>query len=381
MIDVFKLFSGKARMNPQALTIAAALPLYQKRTLNHCRAYDSTLAIVQIGNADHRFLTVKFLVKKGEATRLIGVDANLPAILFGHNGRLIKTQAEMVMALTILRFLIAPLVHPDDVRLILPGRDEDNDSYIRAIECPLQFQDPGAELLLAAHLSGCRNFTRASQIYPGESVLHRSSGLDLAIYDKLAESKLGDSLPVDVPCTRVEVRFKTPRRLLEGLSFGASKSWVPAAMPFDALFYAFQNVITHSLVGAPADPPDAEPKQLKKATRSILKLASDHVSLLAALAEQSCMKSHAEFGKIRREVLHELARLHAVSLPSMITEFPLNRLSEIALPGLEADHERMKIEANWPTEPARDIAETFSGLLVHKAKKPSEKKFYISEQS
>ncbi|RYD85939.1 MAG: hypothetical protein EOP84_00730, partial [Verrucomicrobiaceae bacterium] len=322
MIDVIKLFSGKARMNPQALAIAAVLPLYQSRNLNHSRAYDSTLAIVRLGNADRRFVTVKFLVKKGEATRLIGVDANLPAILFGHNGRLIKTQAQKLMAFTILRFLIAPLVHPDDIRLILPGRDEDNDSYIRAIECPLQFQDPGAELLLAAHLSGCRNFTRASQIYPGESVLHRSSGLDLAIYDKLAESKLGDSLPVAVPCTRVEVRFKTPRRLLEALSFGASKAWVPAAMPFDALFYAFQNVITHSLVGAPANPPVTEPKQLKKATRSILKLASDHVSLLAALAAQSSLKSHAEYGKIRREVLHGLARLHAVSLPSMIEEFP-----------------------------------------------------------
>ena len=380
MIDVFKISSTKARMNPHALAIAAALPLYQKRSLNHSRAYDSTLAVVHFGSADRRFVTVKFLVKSGEATRLIGVDANLPALLFGQNGRLITTQTQMVMALTILRFLVAPLVHTNDVRLILPGRDEDNDAYIKAIECPLQFQDPGSELLLAAHLSGCRNFTKASQIYPGESILHRSTGLDLAIYDKLAESKVGECLPAGVPCTRVEVRFKTPRRLLEALGFGASKSWMPAATPFDTLCYAFKNVITSSLVGAPADPPETEPRQLKKATRSILKLASDHVSLLAALAEQSSLKSHAEYGKIRREVLHELARLHAVSLPGMIIEFPWDRLSEITLPELEADHERMKVQSNWPAEPACDITETFSGFLVHKAKKPSEKKFYCSDE-
>ena len=213
MLDVSKITSTNARMHPLALALAAAHPLYIGRWIRHSRAYDSTMAIVQFGHGERHFFTLRFLMKNGEATRLVGITANLPALLFGHNGRLIKCQDEMTTAFTILRFLIEPLVHPGDVRLVLPSREEDNDAFLQSIECPIQLQDPEAELLLAAHLSGCSNFTKAPRIFPGESVLFRSTGLDVSIYDKAAEAKVGTPVPEGIPSTRVELRFKTPRRL------------------------------------------------------------------------------------------------------------------------------------------------------------------------
>jgi len=376
MIDVIKISSTKPRVFPHALALAAASPLYQKRLVQHSRAFDATLAIVQFGNNERRFVTLKLLVRHGVATRMVGFEANLPTLLFGHNGRTIKSQLELLTALTILRFLLAQFVHPDDVRLILPSRDVDNDAHIVTVECPLQLQDPGAEMLLAAHLSDFRNFVKTPRVYPGESILFRSSGMDVCIYDKAAETKEGSAVPEGIHCTRVEVRFKTARRLLEALGFGQPGTWVTAAASFDSLNYAFVNAIRGSLVGALAEPSGAKPKQLKRATRSILALARDAVSMQAALAELQGKKSHDEFGKIRREVLHALSRRYPISLPARTQKWPADGLSEISIPNLEAAHERLKVELGWPTEPAEDVAQTFAGLLVHKKAKPWKKAFF-----
>jgi hypothetical protein len=220
MIDTLKIYTTRAQPLPHALAPAAASPLYNKRTIHHSRAFDATLAVVQFGTEERRLFTLKLIVKNGLATRIVGIEVNLPALLFGHNGRTLKSQYELLMALMILRFLLAQFVHPDDVRLLLPGREEDNDAHIVGVECPVQLQDPGAEMLFAAHLSDCRNFVKTPRLYPGESIQFRSSGMDMSIYYKLAEVKEGSSVPEGIPCTRVEVRFKTARRLLEALSFG-----------------------------------------------------------------------------------------------------------------------------------------------------------------
>jgi hypothetical protein len=136
------------------------------------------------------------------------------------------------------------------------------------------------------------------------------------------------------------------------------------------------NAIKGSLVGALAEPSGAEPKQLKRATRSILALARDAVSMQAALGELQGKKSHDEFGRIRREVLHALSRRYPISLLARVQKWPADGLSEISIPDLEAAHERLKVELGWPTEPAEDIAQTFAGLLVHKKMKPWKKAFF-----
>ncbi len=351
-------------MRPDALFLAKRHQLYQRSSIYHSNLYLSKLAVVQFGNAGHRFASIKFLVHEGKPTTLIGVTANFPALLFGHNGRLLTTQDDMTLAFTILRSMIDPLVYKDDTRLILPGLDEDNFSHISSIECPLQFQDPRSELLLASHLSACRNFRKTSQIFPGESVHHKSSEVELIFYDKLAESRADSCVPENIPCTRVEVRFPSSRRLLSALGLSRSKNTVPAAIPIGNLFIAFREVIDHSLVGAPADPPKNRPSRLKTATRSILKLLDDKVGLLAALEELRLEKSHEEHGKIRRELFHELARLHPVSLPAMLKEFPWDLLSEVVRPDLEGNHELLKVREGWPTEPADDVVETFSKVRV-----------------
>ena len=123
----------------------------------------------------------------------------------------------MLLALTRARHIIEPFIHPDDFDQVLPSRDRNNCTFIKAVEVPIQLQDPNGEILNAANFTSCRNFVKTSQVHPGESILHRSSGMDVDFYDKLAEAGEGTCVPQGQGCTRIEVRFKTPRRIAEAL--------------------------------------------------------------------------------------------------------------------------------------------------------------------
>ncbi len=375
MIDVIKFNTSKARMLPPALANVATHPLYQKRLAAHSRHYSSKLVSIQFGHQKRRFVTMKYVDDPGGDKFLVGLEANLPALLNGHNGRLLKDQKQMVHALTLARHIVELFVHPDDVRLILPGRDKDNATFIKSVECPIQIQDRDGEILNASHFTACRNFVKPSQIFPGQSVCHRSSGMDLAFYDKLAEAGEGECIPDGVGCTRIEVRFKSPRRLGEAIGLGKSKLWAVASVPFDDLAYAFRRAVGGSLIGALADAATKPATYLCPTTRSILKLAGDHVSLLVALAEQQRTKTKKAYGKIRAQVYRELALMFPVSLPKIGETWQQDRMSEIVIAWVEAEHQRLMARLGWPKQDHEDIAETFSGILMIETLNPSRKSF------
>ena len=371
MVDLIKFSTAPARVMRTLLEQVEYHPLYQKRTVTHSRSAKSKLTAVQFGQSDHRWVTIKILSGHEGSPRLCGLDVNLPSVLKGHNGRLVKTPYDMVLGLTWARHLVATLVHPDDVRLILPGRDKDNGGFIRSVECPVQLQDPNNELLLAAHLTACRNFQKPPILVPGEYVCHRSSGLDLKFYDKVKESAEGFALPTEAGCTRIEAAFRTGRRLGEALGLGTSKEHSIATITFADLYFAFRQVIQNSLIGALADAAGSRSENLRPATRSILALAGDATSLFAALAEQQKILSPREFSKIRRQVYHQLARIHPVSLPALIESWPTGMLSEIGIPHIEFAHQRTAAVLGWPETPDIDIAQAFSGLLLRRKDNPA----------
>lgn len=375
MPDVIKFTTSKARVLPAPLAIVTSHPLYQKRTSTHLRLNRSKLVSVQFGHQGHRFVTMKYLHSPDGDMFLVGLQANLPSLLFGHNGRLVKNQDEMVLALTRARHVIEPFIHPDDLSMVLPGRDKNNTTFIKAVEIPIQLQDSTGEILNAANFTSCRNFVKTSQVHPGESILHRSSAMDIDFYDKLAEAGEGVSVPAGQGCTRIEVRFKSPRRIAEALRIRTGRFWAVASIPFDELEFAFEQVIKGSLIGALAEPKEKADHYVCSAARSILELAGDHVALLTALAEQERIKDKRAYGKIRRLVFHGLARLFPLSLLGILKTWRKELMSEVAIKGLEAGHQLMVARCAWPTEPAEDLADTFSGLLMVHSMDPRLKHF------
>lgn len=142
------------------------------------------------------------------------IEAVLPSLLHGHNGRPIKTAAELALALTRLVHIVKAVVQPQCHQRILPGVGPDNRGYIRRWEAMIQIVDAGHAFLLGCHLAKLKHQQKTCRIHPTESTTLRTREVDVSIYDKHAKLRYGLSCPEDVPGTRIEVIVKDKKRLV-----------------------------------------------------------------------------------------------------------------------------------------------------------------------
>lgn len=147
------------------------------------------------------------------------IDANLPKILWGHNGRCIQTEEDYFMALTILHRLVGQNVTPATRERILPGMGLGNRGYIGMIEITVQMHDPGSRILLASHSAKYPKVRKPSGIYYGQSTKIDGDEQSLSIYDKGSEMKIpkGNSKGFPDSTTRIERRYRTGRRLAQAM--------------------------------------------------------------------------------------------------------------------------------------------------------------------
>ncbi len=141
------------------------------------------------------------------------VDLNLPALVFGHNGRPIRTLFEVALALTRAAHFLRLVTQPSCHAWLTPGVGFPNNGYVRSVECMIQIQDPGHLLLTASHTTAVPYQHKSPLVCWGQSTLHKSAELDLSIYDKAAQRRLGTVLPEGIDGTRIEIKIKNPERL------------------------------------------------------------------------------------------------------------------------------------------------------------------------
>jgi hypothetical protein len=184
-----------------------------------------TLTIIyRVGECDCVRITAQ---KSDDGTWMIkSITANLPKILWGHNGRCIQNEAEFFLALTLLRHLVQNFARPEDFPRILPGIGHGNRGYIALVEITVQIADPGSRVLLASHSARYPKSQKPNGIYHGESTKIHGHEHSFSFYDKRKEMQL-DPLRVDgepVTVTRIERCYRTGRRLAAGLRQIASRS-------------------------------------------------------------------------------------------------------------------------------------------------------------
>lgn len=144
--------------------------------------------------------------------RVTCIDVTLPSLLFGHNGRPIKTLMELALALTRLKFFVSLVVRPECHGRIIPGVGSDNLGYIQYVEAMIQFQDPGHRLLIGSHLASYRYQHKSSLVCWGQSTRTQRRELSLSFYDKAAQLR-GTPDPASCECTRVECIIRPAERV------------------------------------------------------------------------------------------------------------------------------------------------------------------------
>jgi hypothetical protein len=141
------------------------------------------------------------------------IEAVLPAMLYGHNGRPIRTIEEQCLALTIVHHILRRLTEPEGHGRIIPGVGPQNLGYISNVECSTTVQDPGHRFIHASHLTRLKNQQQSTGIYLGQSTYLRTRGMKISIYDKVRQMGKGLVESSGNGATRIEAVIKSDLRL------------------------------------------------------------------------------------------------------------------------------------------------------------------------
>lgn len=145
--------------------------------------------------------------------RVACADLNLPALVFGHNGRPIRTIRQLALALTRALHFMKLVTRPECHGHLIPGVGTANQGYVKYVECMVQIQDPGHFFLLASHTAHFPYQHKSPLVCWGQWTNFKTVKSDFAFYDKAAQRRAGEVLPAGIDGTRIEYRIKTPDHL------------------------------------------------------------------------------------------------------------------------------------------------------------------------
>lgn len=277
---------------------------------------------------DYAVVKIRALKTRDGRWRALSIEADLPALLYGHSGRAIKTSAEVTLALTRLVHIVKAVIQQECHCRILPGVGQDNHGYIRRWESMIQVQDPDHAFLLGCHLARLKHQQKTPRIHPTESIKLRTREVDVSVYDKGAKIRHGMCFPEDIPGTRIEVVMKDEVRLAKDAKatklFSGKPGPVLATFSLDAE-YAIIRATLNKITGigwlADRKSMHALSKNAKLIAGSLGAEITDIRRLTVALQayKKSCAPSPNIFNKIANE-LHAYAL--RVVIPDPLTWVP-----------------------------------------------------------
>jgi hypothetical protein len=362
VVDVIKFRTNPLHAAGNVLDIVGSLPFVTGHWIGKSKLHAGEYINVSFGTALQRYGTLIFLVDSDGVTRLHEIEANLPKLLFGHNGKGISGQEHLVLALSRLRWVASHFIAPGECSAVLPGLGRGG--HITRIEIGLQLWDYQKILLLASHLTSGKYFRKAPMIAAGESTTHTTGELSLKFYDKRLQLKDGMVVPPAACCTRIEAQFRSSARLRKAANDNVPKAYGKiATVAFDWLFEVFRKTFCATLIGTLAKASFKGPRGLRSESLRILELG-EAILTHSALAEHEIARGSHEGSRIKNEVFGELSRLFPGSLEEMLENgYPRHRLAEVEIPARQRAHLRMMERQGWPMSSYPEVEGVFSRTI------------------
>jgi len=148
--------------------------------------------------------------------------ASLPRLLHGHNGKLIKNQAELDAAMEVLQMKAGEICNASFA----------NHHYTR-VDLVLQFRGDTADFILAHRNARHPRIHRGSSFYEARSMAFKGSEMRIALYDKVLEQS-----HVNGDVVRVEVQLKG--RILKELLGGGDQV---IKLDFATCYRAYRDIL------------------------------------------------------------------------------------------------------------------------------------------
>lgn len=144
--------------------------------------------------------------------RVACADLNISSLVFGHNGRLIRTPFELALALTRARHFMELVTLQGCHGRLVPGVGANN-GFVQYAECSVQIQDPNHLILRGSHTARLPHQQKPALVCWGQSTLFFGTVVEVHFYDKSAQRRMGLVLPEGIDGTRIECKVKKPQRL------------------------------------------------------------------------------------------------------------------------------------------------------------------------
>lgn len=333
-------------------------PLHTELTSFKSKTYDRPLWTIRLSLGGHRLCDLTVIESVAGDLRLFKIDANLPALVNGHNGNLITSEDDYILSLTRLAHLADQILLPKNRRRLFrvtPGKPCWSFS---SVELAAQFVDPGRQAILDSHLSQLNHFVSKPNPYPGESTTFNSTTFNLKVYAKDLEMNQREvGLP---PIARVEINFKRMRVLLKLL--GISDGVQLTALPLRSLLPTMHDLLKDRLVGGLASP-SGRCRSPRGTARTISNLWPSPANLHAALHDELKLRKGSKASKLRSSVFGCLAHQCQTNLPELFAKtrdlFPH---AVVRLPETEEHFTWVAETLGWPMSPDSEIARCFNEL-------------------
>lgn len=308
--------------------------------------------------------------------RVTCIDTTLPSLLYGHNGRPIKTPEELALALTRLKHFVSLVVRPECRGRIIPGVGPDNLGYIQYAEPMIQLQDPGHRLLIGSHLARYRHQHKSPLVCWGQSTRTKRRELSLTFYDKAAQLR-GTPHPASCKCTRLECIIRPAERIAKEVRTSKAYDGAPGEVVSTLTLATGYAVIRHNLSEMSGfGLCDSEIlRNLSKPARTLIAGIGNQIGQRHAVdhaLETFCRTEtnhERTFRKINKEV-----RAYAVShmIPDLSALVPESigdlQWSDVALLGMESLFGHALARWKAPMEPDPQILEAWSKTTFLKKK-------------
>jgi hypothetical protein len=310
-----------------------------------------------------------FSTRLGESdVRIQFIEANLPKLLYGHNGRLLKSEGDLHLALTLLRHIVGHLVEEKFHRHLLPNpADHKNLAHIVKLEVPWHVPDPHHALLRAAQSVRMPRHSKSAVPLPGETALVRGARLDVIFYDKREKEGCKEITAPPTWWTRIEAEFKKPGRLHRAVYPerevvpGAALRTITLADSFTALRGVAglsEGLWTKSTLVATLG--SAATTTLARTLVEISLMEDIPLPRLLAHYRAKGNPSDKTFKNTRREATRLLGQARALLLDAYLPAVMPSDPPEVDNPKAEAKWQTMATKWNWPTTPDADICAAWS---------------------
>ena len=267
---------------------------------------------------------------KGSGTTIEWVEASLPRLLYGHNGRLITCQHDIDRAMRMVSRLLKQV-----------GEQLTALRYFTRVDLVWQFQgDPAA--FMAAHRN-CkhRSIRKEAGSFNHNSLWWHGSEMRVSMYDKVLEQtgKAGDVV-------RVEVQLRG-KRLKKEL---AEDDGRVTSLDFDTCYRAYRRIL---LGFSPASLPKAGSMAQMLALAERHDWTANGVSAFDLWARE---KSAKQISRVRKQMATLRPEVHQIDWEALL---PVNSLPSVVEANSKAEEERMAVNMGAPkvSEPTHGQSE------------------------